>query len=353
MKKSIIYVLALVLLVGLVAGCSATPATDNAQDAKDNTADNAADNAEGEEASETGSDSYKIAVLIKSTENPFWAMVSAGVQNRTNEIADEIGAENINVDIIAMDSQTSFEQQISQIEDAVTAGNDAIVICPADGQTVVPAVEEAIKNGVPVIAIQDPINTDAIAAYVAGDTKSACEQIAEHLAQQIDGKGAIGIIRGQQGATIEELRHESFVNYLNENYPEIEVVCEAYADWTAEKAASVMEDFINAHPELTGVFTECDAMAGAAVQVCISDNRTDITVVSTDGNLEQLEQVAKGDLSCTVSLDPMNIGYLGVDTAYKVLSGESVEKEVVVPTVFCTKDENAADEIAKWNSQGF
>lgn len=338
MKKILTLIMVLCMIAGMAACASTAPAEDSASN-------------EAAGAEETNT--YKIAVLIKSTENPFWAMVSAGVSMRTEEIASEIGEENIDVDIIAMDSQTSFEQQVGQIEDAGIAGYNIIVICPSDGETVVPAVEESVKGGIPVVAIQDPISTDMVAAYVAGNNTISCEQTAEYLATQIDGSGAIGVIRGQQGSTIETVRYEGFANYMAENYPEIEIVSEAFADWTAEKASAAMEDFLNAHPEIEGVFTECDAMGGAAVQICIANNRTDVKVVSHDGNLEQLHQVKEGTLYSTVSLDPQNIGYLGIDTAYRILCGEEVEAQVDVPTIFCTQDENTDVEIAKWEAQGF
>ena len=351
MKKVLAILMVMCLFIGLM-GCSSTSPLED-QPADTNEATNTPNDQDTSEGDAEEGNPYKIACLTKGLENPFWSMVVAGIEQRAAEIADEIGEENIQVDVFPMDSQTNFEQQVSQMEDAINAGYQAIVICPADGVTVIPAVEKAMEQGIYVIAFESPIETDNITSYVSGNQAIGCEQTAEYLAQKIGGAGEIGIIRGQQGSSIETIRYEAFTGYLAEHYPDVEIVYEAFADWTAEKASAAMEDCLSAHPNVKGVFTECDAMGGAAVQICIANGRTDVVIVSSDGNLEQLRQVKAGQLASTVSLDPMNIGYLGVDTAYRALCGEEVPATVDVPTIFCTQDENVDEEIAKWESQGF
>lgn len=289
-------------------------------------------------------DAPRIAVILKSLTNSFWMMAKAAAEAK----GEELGVE---VKVFSTTEETDFNTQVSQIEDAVTNGFDVICVVAADGNALIPAVEEAVGKGVSVIALDTSIPSDKISSFVASDNVAGGASAADYIAEQLDGKGKIAVIRGGQGHTVELERYEGFTEQLKK-YPGIELVTEAYANWEADLASNVMEDFLNAHPEIQAVFCESDMMVIGASQTAVTAQRDDIIFVGLDGTVDALRLVKSGQIKADVAQRPDLIGSYGVEAAVKLAKGEKIEDRIVTPMDVATVD-NCDTLIALWEAQGF
>jgi len=338
MKKLLTCSLAFILVLALLlSGCEKTPSN----------TDNTSSPATSEEPSpSTGNkdDEIKIAVILKSLTNPFWMMAK--------QAAEETGKRlGVTVEVFSTTNETDFNAQASQVEDAVTRGFDVICIVPSDGNALVPAVEEAIKKGVPVIVLDTALNSDLPVGFVASDNVAGGAMAAEYIAEQLGGKGKVAVIRGGKGHTVELERYQGFYEKLS-TYPDMEIVIEAHADWEADKASNVMEDFLNAHPEIQAVFCESDMMVIGASQMARGAGRDDIIFVGLDGIVDALRLVRDGKISADVAQSPDKIGEFGVEAAVKVARGEEIEYRIITPMVLATKD-TVNPLIENWEKLGY
>lgn len=350
MKKKFTIVLCVVLMLTFVFmnGCTApqpapaaTAPAAPAQEAKP--AEEAKPN---EEPAKDGP--IRIAVIVKSLANPFWMMASKGAE----DMAAQLGADNVQIQIFSSLTESDYNTQAGQMEDAITSGYDAICIVPGDGKALVPSVETAVAAGIPVVVMDTSIPSDKISSFVASDNIASAAMAADYIGEKLGGKGSIAVIRGAQGATVEMERYQGFSERLAAAYPDIKIVNEGHANWEAAAASALMEDMMNANPEIQAVFCESDAMAGGAAQMAIADQRQDIIIVGHDGNVEELRMIKEGKLAADIAQSPYLIGSMSVEAAYKIVKGEKVEARVVTPVTLVTID-NAEALVKEWEALGF
>lgn len=336
-KSIIALALVLILTLSLFAGCA--PKTEEPSEEPTTSTQVSED-----PGTDTGEDPIRVAVILKSLTNSFWMMAKAAAEAK----GEELGVE---VQVFSTTEETDFNTQVSQIEDAVTNKFDVICVVAADGKALVQAVEESVSKGVPVIALDTNIPSDKISSFVASDNVAGGADAAKYIAEQLDGKGNVAVIRGGQGHTVELERYEGFTEELK-NYPDLKLVTEAYADWEADKASNVMEDFLNAHPEINAVFCESDMMVIGASQTAKTAQRDDIVFVGLDGTVDALRLVKSGQISADVAQRPDLIGAYGVEAAVKLAKGETIDARIITPMDVATTA-NCDELIKLWEAQGF
>src|SRR5512140_4007795 len=98
----------------------------------------------------------KIALVLKTLNNPFFIDMQKG---------EEDAAKRLNVDLTvqAAERETDVEKQMQIIENLVETGVNALAIAPSGSKEIVPAVGKAKAAGIPVIIVDDRIDTQAAA----------------------------------------------------------------------------------------------------------------------------------------------------------------------------------------------
>ncbi len=322
MKKALSLVLALSLVIMLFAGCGAQPQATDPQD-----------------------EEIKVAVILKSLTNAFWQLAK--------DAAEAKGAElGVTVEVFAITEETDYQAQVNTIEDCVNKGFDAIAIVPADSNAVVPACKAAKEAGVPILAIDTEIGEAGIAtSYIGSDNVEGGKMAADFVIDQVGTEGAIAVIRGSEAQTVELQRYSGFSDQIKAA-SKLEIVAEAYANWSADEAANVMEDFLTAHPEIKAVFCESDMMVIGASQIARAAGRDDIVFVGLDGTVDALRYVQNGTINADVAQRPDLMGAFAVEYGAKLAKGETIDEVLVTPMELATS-ENVDDLIAIWEDSGF
>ncbi len=332
MKKFLALFLVLVLLTSCLAGCG------NSSEAPAN---------EGTDpAAEAGEDQeIKVAVILKSLTNSFWMMAKSAAEEKGEELG-------IEVEVFSITEETDYQAQVNTIEDCVNKGFDAIAIVPADSNAVVPAVKSAVESGIPVLAIDTELGEENLAvSYIGSDNVEGGKMAAQYVIEQVGTEGQIAVIRGSEAQTVEIQRYTGFADEIAAS-SELEIVAEAYADWAADKAANVMEDFLATNPEIKAVFCESDMMVIGASQIARAAGRDDIVFVGLDGTVDALRYVEDGTINADVAQRPDLMGSYAVEAMYKLAKGESIDPVIVTPMDLATS-ETVGELIKLWEAVGF
>lgn len=287
---------------------------------------------------------YTIGIILKSFSNPFWMMCRSAALAEGQRLG-------VKVFVVGTTMETDFAAQVAQIEDFVTKKVDLICVVPSDASALVPAVENAVAKGVPVIALDSAIRTDKVVSFIASDNVEGGRMAAEFIAQKLGGKGSVAVIRGRQGDAVELERYTGFTETLKK-YPNMKIVAEGAANWEADQGFNVMEDFLIAHPEIQAVFAESDRMILGAAGACASAKRKDIILVGLDGIVDALRAVKDGVISADVAQRPDKIGEYAVKYGLEYLQGKTIPKRIVTPMVLATPD-NVDPLIKIWEDQGY
>lgn len=261
---------------------------------------------------------YTISLLTGTMDNPYWQIVT--------QWADK-AAEMLNVNLVklAVDVEGVATQQVSQVEDRVAQGDDAIVIAVQETKALIPAIEAANKAGIPVIAVDKAAEGGKFDSIIMTDNVAAAYDGGKWVAEKIGGKGKVLVLEGVPGGQTAIDRKTGAHKALAE-YPDIEVIS-LTGEWQTAKAQAVTEDVLTANPDLAGIFASNDMMAIGAVTALAAAN-LDIPVCGFDAIPAALEMTRDGRLGATIAQFPGKMGFLGVEYAVRVIEGKAVPQFV-------------------------
>ncbi len=253
--------------------------------------------------------------------NPFFVALDDGIREIVEARGDKL---------ISYDPGSDQLKQIDQVEDLVRMGVDAIFLNPVDWRLVKPALESARRAGIPVINVDAPVFDQALVdCLVASDNIQAGVLLAEDLAARLP-VARIAIMEHLSAKSALD-RTEAFQRTLA-GRGSYSVVARHSSDGNIEQALVGMETILRSgarveavmatnDPSATGVIAALDA-AGAAEGVL---------VYGVDGAPYAKKMIAEGRMTATAAQSPMEIGRTAADVAYRLLAGERVEKNVLVP----------------------
>ena len=281
------------------------------------------------------SDDVEIAVVLKTLSSEYWGYV----KNGCDAAAAELG---IKVTVVGPGAESDIEGQVAMIEQQIGAGCDAIVCAPNDAGAAAAALQAAIDQGIPVLAVDTNVGIAGQTCFVGTSNVDAAKEGGLWAATQL-GEGAKAvIIYGQEGDNTSNMRREGYEAACAE--AGIEVLAALSGQNTTDGATKTMEDLLNAHPgEIDVVFCHNDDTAIGAMNACKTAGISDILIVGFDGNKSAVELIQKGELiKATIAQQPYVMGYEVVKAAVAAIKGESVEP-VIAAAVKVVTAENAQE----------
>lgn len=316
LRKVLAVTVVLVMCIALCGGCAS---------------DSAPNTNEGEEniSEENVSKEITIGFAVSTLANDFFVTM--------NEAA-EAAAADMGINLLTLDAQDSSETQMTQIEDLITRQVDFLIINPVDSDAVGSAVIEANDASIPVITVTRPSNSGEVIQHLDIDNKEAGMLEAEQLIQDLGGKGKVAILEGIAGAPSAADRQAGFVDKLEADAPDIEITTSLTANYSREEGATVTEDILQSNPELDAIYAHNDEMAlGAVRAVTAADRLSEIKIYGIDATADAIEALKTGEMVATVQQQPDLQIRTALESALKVLNGESVEPLVNIPLKLLTK----------------
>ncbi|MDV3428547.1 MAG: substrate-binding domain-containing protein, partial [Bacillota bacterium] len=121
-------------------------------------------------------------------------------------------------------------------------------------------------------------------------------------------------------------------------YSGIKVIAKQSADFDRATAMKVMENILQANPEIDGVYAANDEMALGCLEAIEAAGRLDkITLIGCDDIDDTKTAIKAGKVEATIAEPPFYLGKSAVETALKSLKGETVEKHLILPSTLITK----------------
>jgi ribose transport system substrate-binding protein len=233
------------------------------------------------------------------------------------------------LDLIVTSCEMDPAKQASQIEDFVAQRVSAIIAAPCDSDAIGPNLQGAERAGIPVFTVDIAARSAKIVSHVASDNIQGGRLAAQALARYLKGQGKVLVIDHPTVASVQD-RIKGFDEELKKT-PGINVVGRPSADGQRAKAMAVMEDMLQAHRDLKGVFGINDDSALGALSVLEAAGRNDIVIVGFDATPEALKAIGRGSaLKADVAQHPRAIGQKVIEMVARSLAGETVPAVVAV-----------------------
>lgn len=310
-RVSLFFAVCLSLL--LLAGCNS--GSDSGSDPADSTASGTA------EPGDSGK-GLRIAVIPKGTSHEFWKSVHFGAQ----KAADELG----NVEIIWKGpvAENDTGSQIEVVKSMITMHVDGIVLAPNQKGGLVDAVEESVSEGIPVVIFDSGLDEGPeIVSYVATDNYKGGKMAAERMAEAIDGKGNVILLRYLAGSESTEQREQGFLDGLKD-YPDIKVVSsDQRGGANTTSAKEKVDQLLQIHGEgLAGIFAVCEPNANGTLESLQNAGLNGkVKLIAFDPSDALIEALEDGSCSGIILQDPVQMGYQGVITLVGSLNGKEAE----------------------------
>jgi ABC-type sugar transport system substrate-binding protein len=229
-------------------------------------------------------------------------------------------------------------KQASQMDDFIAQQVKAIVAAPCDSASIAPSLAAAKRAGIPVFTADIAAHSTDVVAHVASDNVQGGRLAGQALARFMGGKGKVLIIDHPVVASVQD-RVRGFLEELK-SHPDMTVVARQSSDGQRAKAMAVMEDMLQAHPDLGGVFGINDDSALGALSVITAAGRKDIVIVGYDATPAAQQAIRDGGpLKADVVQDPKKIGRTAIEMVARHLKGELVP--TIVPVEVGLVDQQA------------
>ena len=274
----------------------------------------------GEDKEAPATDSMKLGLSVSTLNNPFFVTLKEGA---------EAEAKKQGIQITAVDAQNDPAKQISDIEDLIQQGVNALIINPTDSAAVVAAIESANSAGIPVITVDRSAEGGEVVAHIASDNVAGGKMAGEFILETLGSKGKIVELEGIPGSSAARERGEGFHSAVD-GVEGVEVVAKQAADFDRAKGLTVMENILQGNKDIQAVFAHNDEMALGALEALAAAGLNDVLVVGFDATDDAVKAVEDGRMGATVAQKPDLIGQKGVETAISVIKGETVEEFIPV-----------------------
>lgn len=280
----------------------------------------------------------RIALVMKTLTNPFFAEMERGARRAETEFGIEL--------IVKTAAQeTSTEQQISIVDGLIRDGVDAIVIAPGDSFELIPVLKKAQDAGIVVINIDNQLDPEfsqseglSMVPFISVNNETAAYQSAKFISEQITVPTQAVILEGIRSAQNAEDRKNGAVQAFSEN-ENIELVALETAHWKIDEGYDVTKSLYDNYPDIGAIFAANDMMALGAIQYLSEVGKTDDVLVASFDALEEARSAVKdGTLAVTIDQLAAEQGYLGVQFAIRALNGEALPTETFIDVLMITQD---------------
>lgn len=278
----------------------------------------------------------RIAVIPKGTTHDFWKSVHAGALRAARESG------GVEVTFRGPDREDDREQQVSLVQNVVSAGYDAIVLAPLDDTALVEPVRQAMLAGIPVTIIDSGLKGQAgkdFVSFVATDNYKGGRLAGARLGELLGGKGRVLLLRYLEGSQSTAQREQGFIDAIGQ-FQGMELVDpHRYAGPTRASAQENAENLLASSEGITGVFCPNEPSTfGMLLALRARGLAGKVQFVGFDASDAAVEAMRKDEVHGLVLQDPIRMGYLGVKAAVDHARGATVPAVIDTGVLLVTRE---------------
>lgn len=290
------------------------------------------------------SQKWNICVLLPHLKDTWWVGIAYGAMT-------EAKRQGVKASLFQAGGYTELNKQLSQFDDCVTSGANAILIAAISEGALKPKIENARSKGIKVVAVGNPISGVELDGAVFGDYNIdagvAGRALVEYFKAHGKDKARVINFSGVAGAGWAEQAVRGWAEAFKDSG--VEVVELKYGETGKAEQLKLVEDVAQTYDDIDA-YVGVPVMTEVAPEVLEQVGQKDKVVIAafylTEG---ALEGVKNGDVLGFAS-NPMTVeAAVAIDTAIRVLEGETVPKRLRMPPVWIDKDFIAKNDMTKFS----
>lgn len=260
--------------------------------------------------------------FLAQANNTFWAALTENAVAKAKELGVQMDTFNANNEV---------NEQITQLESAISSGYDAIIIGAVDSAGLKETCKQTLDAGIPLVTCNLKVDDETYDVYVGSEDYDAGYIMGEWIAEKTGGKCKVGLLYVPIGCSAEIGRTAGLKAALFDKYEDAVIVAEDDGQAMIDEGMRITEDWLQAHPEIEVIAAENDQMALGALQACKAAGRDDIIICGVDADPEAVQAVVNGEMGMTVLQNSKAQAETAVETAVGLAKGETFDKEIIIP----------------------
>lgn len=268
---------------------------------------------------------HKVVLVAKSTQTEFWLSVFAGAQAAAAEY-------NVELTTMGPETEEDYETQNQMVAEAVADGAEALVFSAIDYENNAAAVDAAGQAGVKIVSIDSGVDSDQVGTYIGTDNYAAGRMAAQAALEGVEGELVVGLVNYDESTANGQERERGVRDALTES-GRARVAASVTTLVEAGRAQTDTADLLRNNPEINAVFAFNEPTSvGAARAVAELGLSDEVFLVGFDSNVATIDGLQEGSVDALIVQNPYAMGYLGVESAYQLLSGQGAGLEPTVDT---------------------
>jgi len=348
MKKSLLWIVVLLLSIAMVAvfslaGCKAKAAAEEEEAVEEE--------AVKEEVEEVAEEEFTI-LYVSGIADPFMYMLGKGAKAK---------AEELGVNFLEAEYAKSWgpEAQIPILEAATAAGGiDLIIVVPTSTEALIAPLKKLYDQGIAIITADCFLgdgdysvesNYSFPLAYVGTDNKLGGLQIADHMAEMLGEEGEVFIQNTNPDTSSVVARGEGFTEGIAK-YPNMTLVGEEWCLDVQQTAQDQTATILQKYPDLAGVFGVNLFSAQGAYQAVVNAGLTGVVkIASWDATPDLINALKEGKVDLVLAQKPYEVGQLSVEAGYNYLAnGIEPDKRIIPGFEFFTAENVDDPDMQQW-----
>lgn len=262
-----------------------------------------------------------IGMTVPGLQFPFFVTMKADA---------EAAAAKLGVKLLFNDAQNSSDKQMAALENFSAQKVHGILISPMTTDSLVPAIEDAAKKGIPVATVDRKANTEAVLIHVGADNVEGGRAAARYVIDKLGNKGSVIELEGTPGSSAAVDRKAGFDEIMKTS--KIKILASQTAEFNRSKGQSVMENLMQVHPNFDAVFGANDEMIIGAIEAMSGagiDLKKKVTI-GFDATTDAFTYMKEGKLGATIDQFPGQQASLALSALVeKIKNKKDPEKKVV------------------------
>jgi ribose transport system substrate-binding protein len=235
----------------------------------------------------------KIGMSVPGLQFPFFVIM----KDDAEKAAAKLGGT-----IVFADAQNDSSKQASDIENSVAQKVDAILVSPMTVDSQVPAIEAAVKAGIPVATVDRKSNSDMVLVHVGADNVQGGRAAAKYVIDKLGNKGTVIELEGTPGASAAIDRKKGFDEVITKSG--VKLLTSQTAEFNRAKGQNVMESLIQKYPSFDAVFGANDEMIIGAVEALSAAGIKNKVTIGFDATPDAFQYMKEGKLGATIDQFP-------------------------------------------------
>lgn len=259
--------------------------------------------------------------------------------NQMNEGAQK-AAKAAGVKLVIFNANNDPAAQNSAIETYIQQKVDGLAVVAIDVNGVMPAVNQAAKAGIPVVAIDAILPAGPQKAQIGVDNAKAGADMGKfflgYVKSDMGGKAKYGVV-GALNSFIQNIRQEGFEKAIA-GTPGITKAGVVDGQNIQDNALTAAENLITGNPDMTAVYATGEpALMGAIAAIESQRKQKSVKLFGWDLTAQAIAGIDAGYVVAVIQQDPAEMGAAAVKALKTLSDGGTVEKTISVPVTIVTK----------------